>query len=166
MKRILLLCLLPLCLNLQAQIQRGLKGSYNTEKFPEISFVWNSANSEVLQRSQFILTENDKDINFRLAVLQKNNILQKKKSILFLWEDMASHKGQLGFSRKLLTRFFDETGLNREDRFNIAVFNRVKDSGKNALQLLLPDFVDNGKELGNAVKNYQNSNEYFKEFPL
>jgi hypothetical protein len=34
------------------------------------------------------------------------------------------------------------------------------------LQLLLPDFVDNGKELSNAVKNCQSSNEHFKEFPL
>jgi len=150
----------------QSQIQRGLKGNYNTENFPDISFVWNNANPDVLEQSQFALTENDKNIDFNFAVLPKINVEQKKKSILFLWEDMASHKGQSEFTRILLSRFLNETRLNDNDKLNIAIFNRKKDSERNVLQTLSPDFVDANNKLSDAVKNRKNSNENFKEFPL
>ena len=161
-----LLCLLSLCLGVQAQVQRGLKSSYNTENFPEISFVWNNANPEILERSQFVLTENDKNIDFKFAVLPEGNTELQKKSILFLWEDMASHRGQSDFTHNLLSRFFNETTLNENDKFNIAVFNRKKDTERIVLQTLLPDFVNDSYKLSNAVKNHRNKNEHFREFPL
>jgi len=166
MKQILLLCLLLLCLSLQAQIQRGLKNDYDTENFPEISFVWNNANPEVLEHQQFVLTENDRSIDFKFAVLPKKNIEQKQKSILFLWEDMAEHKGQLKFSRNMLNRFFSETTLYGNDQFNIAVFSRKKDAEISVMQMLLPDFVNDSNKLSNAVKTHKGNNEQFKKFPL
>jgi len=166
MKRIFLMCLLSLCFGLQAQIQRGLKDDYNTENYPEITFVWNSANPEVLEHSQFVLMENDQNVDFKFTALPKSNIEQKQKSILFLWEDMASHRGQLDFSRNLMFRFFNETTLLGTDKFNVAVFNRQKDSERNVLQTLLPNFIDDDYKLSNAVRNYKGSKEYFREFPL
>jgi hypothetical protein len=157
---------LCLTVQVQAQTQRGLKDNYNTEKFPEISFVWNTANPEVLERSQFTLTENDQNIDFQFANLPKNNIPQTQKSILFLWEDMVSHKGQTDFIRNLLIRFFSETTLTNNDRFNIAVFNRKKDTEKKMLQTLLLDFEVDSYKLNNVVKNYKNDNRHFNEFPL
>jgi len=166
MKRIFLLCLLLLFLGVKAQVQRGLKGDYNTENFPELFFIWNSANPEVLEPSQFVLTENDKNIDFKFAVLPDSNIKLQKKSILFLWEDIATHKGQSDFAINLLSRFFTETTLNGNDKFNIAVFNRKKDTEKSVLQPLLQDFVDGNNKLSNTVKNHKSSNEHFKDFPL
>ena len=165
MKRILTFCLLLLlCFGVQAQVQRGLKGNYNTENFPEISFVWNNANPEILEKPQFNLSENDKNIDFKFAVLPKNNIEQNKKSILFLWEDMASHRGQSDFTRNVLSRFFNETRLSENDKFNIAVFNRKKDSERSVLRTLLPDFINDSYRLSNVVKNHKSSTEHFREY--
>lgn len=43
MHKLLYICaVLLLTYSLSAQTQRGIKGQYNTENYPEVSFVWNS----------------------------------------------------------------------------------------------------------------------------
>ncbi len=149
---------------LWAQNTRGLKSKYNTEKYPEISFVWNSANPDVLDKSQFVLTDEDNQpIDFNFKVLSKGNVNQNK-SILFLWEDMVSHSKQTEFTRQLLSRFFNETLLNDSDMFNVAVFNRKKSSKRTVTEPLLKSFSSDSRQLKDTVYSYTRSSEFFKEF--
>lgn len=163
MKRILLVsCFLLVALCLFSQSKRGLKGSLNTDKFPTISFVWNSANPEKIDKSQFVLTEDNKDMDFNLEVSDGTG--GYSKSILFLWEDMASHRtdkyDQSAFTRDLLKNFFLEANLNSNDRFNVAVFNR-RYNEQDILTLLSPEFTSNREALINAVAGYNASTERF-----
>lgn len=163
MKRILLVsCLLFATLCLFSQSKRGLKGNVNTDNFPTISFMWNSANPEKLDKSQFVLTEDNKNIDFDLEVV--NGTGGYSKSILFLWEDMASHRtdkyDQSAFTRDLLKNFFSGANLNSNDRFNVAVFNR-RYNEQDILSLLSPEFTSNREALVNAVAGYNVSTERF-----
>ena len=149
----------------EAQITRGLKGDYDTENYPEISFIWNSADPTVLEKSQFVLTENEEPKYFDFEVLPKNFIASQKKSILFLWEDMKSHSRQTDNTRELLDNFFKKTVFSSNDRFNIAVFNRKHNGEKGVLKPLLSDFVSDNDRLVNAIASYQKSNEPFNDYP-
>lgn len=149
----------------EAQISRGLKGDFDTEKYPEISFVWNCADPNVFEKSQFVLTEDEKTVDFAFEVLAKSNINTQKKSILFLWEDMKSHSRQTDNTRELLNDFFKKTLFSSNDKFNVAVFNRKFNGEKGVLKPLLSDFVSDNDRLVRAISEYQKSNKDFKEYP-
>lgn len=166
MKKIFTVLALFIVTYCEAQITRGLKGDYDTENFPEISFVWNAADPEAFQKSQFVLTENDEKINFDFEVLPKSSVASQKKSILFLWEDMKSHSHQSDNTKELLKDFFRKTVFSPNDRFNIAVFNRKANGEKGVLKPLLSDFVSDNARLADVVSDYQKSNKDFKEYPI
>jgi hypothetical protein len=169
MHRILFPCLtLLLSISLTAQPQRGLKGTYNTSKHPEISFVWNSPNPNILEKKMFTLTdENGQNIDFDVSALPKENKTYKK-SVLFLWEDMRSHRNQSEDTRDLLANFFNSTAFDQSTEFNVAVFNRKSDREKSVLRPLLSDFTSNTDELAFFVASYEKSSRVFreKEHPL
>lgn len=168
MKRIILVsCLILAALCLFSQSKRGFKGTtLNSESFPEISFVWNDANPDELDRSQFVITEDGKNVDFRFEVLDGTGV--HSKSILFLWEDMASHKtneyDQSDFARYLLKNFFSDASLNPNDRFNVAVFNR-KYNGRDILTLLSSEFTSDRNTLLNVVDGHSASTERFDSHP-
>lgn len=167
MKRLIVsICLCLTALTVQAQINRGLKGGYDVEEFPKISFIWNSPNPEVLPESQFILTENDTALDIKVKPLVSEADKKQKKSILFIWEDMASHGQQSDFARMVIGSFFGQTTLNAGDRFNVAVFNRKKNTQRDVLQPLLPEFSTDATMLQNAVMGYSISRERFAPQPL
>lgn len=149
----------------QAQIQRGLKGTYNVEKFPEVSFVWNSPNPEVLDSSRFVLTEENKPLAFKVKALPVPDDKPLPKSILVLWEDMASHSLQSKVAKETLSRFFREASIDTATRFQVAVFNRQRDSRPNVLTPLLNQFTGDGYRLAGAVDDYKLSKEVFKDLP-
>ena len=149
----------------EAQISRGLKGNFDTEKYPEVSFVWNNADPNVLDKCQFVLAENEEVLDFDLEVMSKDNIGTQKKSILFLLEDMKSHSRQTDNTRELLSAFFRQTVFGSNDRFNVAVFNRKHNGEKCVLKPLLSDFVSDNNRLFNVIDHYKKSEEVFKEYP-
>lgn len=165
MKKVFTIVALLLFTYCEAQISRGLKGDYDTEKYPEISFVWNTADPIVLEKTQFVLTENEESRYFNFEVLPKIGVASQKKSILFLWEDMKSHSLQTDNSRELLNSFFKKTVFSSNDRFNVAVFNRKHNGEKSVLKPLLSDFVSDNDRLVNAIADHKNSNEDFKDYP-
>lgn len=163
MKRIFTVVFILLAIFAQAQITRGLKGEYNTENYPEVSFVWNTADPNVMNKSQFVLSENDKNIDFKFATVKDNINNSYKKSVLFLWEDMKSHNRQTEKTRELLQGFFSRTAFNSNDRFNVAVFNR-KDVGDNGvLKTLMSDFVQDTGRLLEEINKYRESTRLYKE---
>jgi hypothetical protein len=165
MKHCILFFSLLFCIvSAHAQTSRGVKDGYNTEKYPEISFVWNEYNPEVKASSQFVLMENGKKLDFKFSCLSKTNIAERPKTILFLWEDMASHSGQYEFSLNLLSHFFDETGSSG-DKFNVAVFNRKNDKDISILNLLSNSFTSDKSSLNQRIKNNKRNNSVFNTFP-
>ncbi len=162
---LLLLCLVATFVS-NAQLQRGLKGEYNTEGFPQISFVWNTASPEDLDKSQFVLTEDGKSLDFSLSSLQpEKEGMPYKKSILFLWEDMSSHSGQYQFASELLKRFFTETDFGNNDKFSVAVFNRKKD-GREVLNTITSGFESDPSTVAEVVGKYPKSRESYNTYPL
>lgn len=167
MKKIVLPGVLTLlCLVVQAQPQRGLKGEYDVTEFPKVTFVWNSPNPEPIDATRFSLTENENLLEFIVHEISVDNSKAIKKSILVLWEDMASHNRQSEFSRTLLSRFFSEVPLCAEDCFNVAVFNRKHDCQQHVLTPLLDNFTTDGEVLADAIGEYERSSEFFSTFPM
>ena len=74
MRRIFLFLLsLSVAIVANAQLQRGLKGDFNTDNFPKVSFVWNTPSPEVLDKSQFVLTEDGKNVDFEVSALSADD---------------------------------------------------------------------------------------------
>lgn len=150
---------------LLAQPQRGIKGEYNTSNYPEVSFVWNSPDPVVLEKTAFTLNdESNNPIEFQLTVLPPKDTVYKK-SVLFLWEDMKSHSNQTENTRKLLVDFFKKTVFDNSTKFNIAVFNRKSDLEKSVLKTLMPNFIGNKSELISKIEGYEKSSRVFKDSP-
>lgn len=166
MRRVLLLIvILVFCCVLLAQPQRGVKGGFNTDEFPKVSFVWNSPNPANLERSMFVLTdENGKNVDFQFEVLPQGDTVFEK-SVLFLWEDMKSHSNQSENTRKLLVDFFKKTAFDKSTRFNVAVFNRKSDLNSNVLKPLMKNFSSNTEGLAESVAQYKKSTRIFNEYP-
>lgn len=157
--------LVLLCSGVQAQIQRGLKGTYNVDDFPTISFVWNSPNPDEISSDRFVLTEEGKTVKFKVKTLSAKNEKPLPKNVLVLWEDMASHSLQSKVAQEALARFFREESFDTTSLFNVAVFNRQRDSRPQVLTPLLRNFTDNGYSLASAVEAYQLSKEKFTSNP-
>jgi hypothetical protein len=167
MKKLLSLFLLSLVtLPLSAQMQRGLKGSYIFDSFPVVSFVWNTANTEEMSPSQFVLYEGEKPVDsLKIEVLPIDKSTPVNKSILILWEDMASHGRQSEFAREMLTHFFSEVSIASTDDFNVAVFDRQKDSDRNIIKPLLKQFTSDGKGLVKVIASYTNNSRTYSSYP-
>lgn len=147
-----------------AQIQRGVLGDYDTENFPSVSFIWSTPDPDILTPSQFTIIEDDKRLDFTVTVLPPDYTDIPDANILFLVEDMASHTGQMAFAKKLLHRFFTETGFNKSDKFNIATFNR-KEYSTDILNFLSPSFTNDIETLERLMADYEGSNKYYKDYP-
>ena len=147
-----------------AQIQRGVLGDYDTENFPSVSFIWSTPDPDILTPSQFTIIEDDKRLDFTVTVLPPDYTDVPDANILFLVEDMASHTGQMAFAKKLLHRFFTETGFNKSDKFNIATFNR-KEYSTDILNFLSPSFTNDIETLERLMADYEGSNKYYKDYP-
>lgn len=148
-----------------AQIQRGLKESYNLDEFPQVTFVWNTANPEPMDVSHFALYEGNEPVRFTLTAMPVDNTKPVNKSILILWEDMASHSRQSDFTRDMLTRFFREVSIVSTDRFEVAVFDRQKDTEKSIIKPLMGQFSSDSYRLAEAVQSHKKNTRQYGDFP-
>ena len=72
--------------------QGVLKESFNTDNFPEVSFVWHEYNPEVLDASEFqSLAENGRKLEFSVHNLPQDIDENQARYVVFLWEDLAYH---------------------------------------------------------------------------
>lgn len=162
---VLFLSTLLFAYSIIAQPQRGFKGNCNVDKYPEVSFVWNTADPNVLGKNMFTLTdENGKNVDFDFSMLSSEK-KTFKKSVLFLWEDMKSHSNQSENTRKLLVDFFNKTPFDQSTEFNVAVFNRKSDYKDHAIEPLKAKFTSNTDNLASLVAGYEKSTRFFKENP-
>lgn len=165
MKKILTFGFLVLVIAAQAQIKkRGLMNEYNLEHYPEVSFIWNTANPDPMDNSKFVLTVDDVEIPFNCMMERNNDAKSFDKNILILWEDMYIHKNQTENTRQLLLKFFDQTTFNPGDRFNIAVFNRIEPGERDhLLKLFQSDFIQDIYQLKNRIMQHPSSKKTYKE---
>ena len=165
-KRLLFAVLLTaMCLSLSAQIQRGLKESFVLDSFPKVSFVWNTANPELMDKSHFALFEEDSPVDFIFTEQYVDNTKPVNKSILFLWEDMYSHGNQFFFTRDMLTRFFREISIASTDRFEVAVFDRQNDNENTIIKPLVGQFTSDNYRLNDVITSYQRNLHEYVYFP-
>lgn len=164
MKHTLFFLMLFCCIHVSSQTQRGIKSGCITDNYPEISFVWNEYDPAIKDKSQFVLMENGKPVDFTFSHLSQNTGDTRPKTLLFLWEDMVSHRGQYEFSRNLLTGFFNETKLEAGDKFNVAIFNR-SNNNSSVLSFLANDFTADKDYLSKQVDGYKKDTHTFSAFP-
>jgi pSer/pThr/pTyr-binding forkhead associated (FHA) protein len=161
MKRICLLLLLSCIFAVTVYAQQGtFKGNIDTEHFPEVSFIWNEYNPDILGDNQFTVKENGKEVRFTVQNFAVDTVPHKNRTILFLWEDMPVRKEQYDFTQTVLLNFFKKSS-DTTARFNIAVFNRQQDNGT-VLKLRFPNFTfDKNMLADTAVSEYDHDNTFY-----
>jgi len=131
--------------------------------FPKISFEWQEYSIAQRTKTDFSLIENEQYIPFEMTELYSN----KAKTVLFLWEDLASHSGQYKTFKQVLTSFFSSERENG-DKFNVLVFNRrpfnAKSGGQN-WHLLSDNFLS-AREILDRINAYQSSTVHYPKDPL
>ena len=142
--------------------QRGAS-QFNTDDFPNVSFVWNDYNPDVIQGNQVSLKEDDQLRSCAWRNITPSRSVEKSKSIVILCEDMRSHGEQSDFTFAMLRAFFSN-GVQKNDRFNIIAFNRDKGNG-DFMRSITRGFSNNISEINNELFSYRNSQELFQTNP-
>jgi len=146
-------------------VGQTIRGDYDLTNYPEVSFVWNEYNPEIKDTTQFILTQGNQKIPFRVESITPIDTSRKAKTILFLWEDLnhTQHAGQSDFTRTVMSNFLKETNFSEGDKFNIAVFDRKggNDLGSSIHTLLSNDFTSDSEKLAEAVRNFRPKYDFF-----
>lgn len=164
MKRFFLYSLLLLAgaTNLLAQ-QGSLKTGFDTDKYPEVSFVWHELNPAVIPAAEFALEEGAVATNISVQQMAQVD-MPKHQSLIVLWEDMASQGAHMhDFSQRILLDFFPT--LQASDEVLLAVFNRHT-PGENVMRPLTDGFTSNRQDLINAVSSHQHSTATYRDRPL
>ena len=131
--------------------------------FPKISFDYSEYGIVQRTYADFSLIENEQNVPFAMTELRS----KRTKTVLFLWEDMASHSGQFKAFKQILTSFFSVDKKNG-DKFNVAVFNRRPFNAKSGGQNwhLLSDKFLSGNEMLDKINLYERSTELYQKEPL
>ena len=142
--------------------QRGAN-NFNTDDFPNVSFVWNDYNPNVILGNQVSLKEDDQLRSITWRNLSPSRSTEKRKSIVVLWEDMRSHGDQSDFTSAMLRSFFSN-GVQANDYFNIIAFNRDKGDG-NFMQSITHGFTNDISDIQRNLFSRSNSMEPFRTNP-
>lgn len=148
-----------------AQGNRGVLGGFQTEKFPLVTFTWNTANPSMLSEKSFSLEEEGVQLDIVVQSIEKEYSKPISKNILFLWEDMYSHTGQYDYAKKVLVNFFSQVKNDANCHYNIGVFDR-KEEGCSLVQFLLDDFTTDRNQLVKVVLGKKNNIEQYRKYPL
>ena len=159
--------LLFLCnsFNLLGQQTGKIENGFNTDNFPNVSFVYHSYDPSVLEKSDiWYLKESGSNRDFSFEKLP-NRIVNQPQNILILWEDMAHNGyGQYDFTKKTLLGFFNNTDISTEDRFAISTFNRRTNTNL-ASKSITNGFSNDRYQLIQSIEDYQRSSQYYQDFP-
>lgn len=150
-----------------ASAQGVLKEGFNTDAFPEVSFVWHEDNPERLSNSDFKgLTEAGLPCEFTVEHLPVKVDPDEKQYVVFLWEDLAYHGANLyGFSKESLRGFFESWNFRSKDEVNVSVYGRRDVSDASYLKDLTGGFVSDDQTLLAAIDNYPRSTRRISSYP-
>lgn len=154
-----------------AQEEGCLKGTFDIEQFPQVSFEWHSYSFEPINKKDFkYVKEGLDEVEFDVTDITKDKS-KVRKSVVILWEDMkeTSNKkadtrlGQYDFSKSVLKGFFESIDATNKDQVYLASFNRRKNSLK-CLNPITNGFSSTKHEIISAIDGYEHNTESFKEF--
>lgn len=136
------------------------KSDVNTENYPELSVKINIYNPNLKKANDFKIFEDTKSKTFSLKEITDYKEIDTTKAILILLEDMThiSHAGQLDFYKELLNKSLAKF-VNKNDKVNIAVFDRNRD-GNSPLRFLNEKYTDNTQILLQKINDYKSINDY------
>ena len=173
MKKICVLFLLAVLgsVPLAAQNQGYMKETFNSELFPEVSFVWHDDGAEILSKKDVrFLKESGLSMDFSMDQ-QARNDLNAGKRVVILWEDfkeMSGGKdirvGQHDFIKKTIGQFLASNKIGSNDEFVIADFNRSRNTTM-VMQPLHSGFSGDLGMLGIVVESHQHSSIGFENAP-
>ena len=159
--------LLFLCnsFNLLGQQIGKIENGFNTDNFPDVSFVYHSYDPSVLEKSDiWYLKESGSNRDFSFEKLP-NRIVNQPQNILILWEDMAQNGfGQYDFTKKTLLGFFNSLDISTQDCFAISTFNRRTNTNP-ASKSITDGFSNDRYQLIQSIEDYQCSSQYYQDFP-
>lgn len=159
--------LLFLCnsFNLLGQQTGKIENGFNTDNFPDVSFVYHSYDPSVLEKSDiWYLKESGSNRDFSFEKLP-NRIVNQPQNILILWEDMAHNGfGQYDFTKKTLLGFFNTADISTQDRFAISTFNRRTNTNP-ASKSITNGFSNDRYQIIQSIEDYQRSSQYYQDFP-
>lgn len=130
--------------------QQGFTYSVETDNFPNVTVDFNLRNPVKKSKQDFRLSENGAEINFDLEFKKTKIDSSANKNILFLVENLNQVKRNAFYKDVLLTAI--PQIVNKGDKFNIAVFDRVRNSGKKTTFLLLPSYTDDVNKIKDAIE--------------
>jgi len=156
MKSLVLSVLCALNVIIVSAQQGSIKGSVNTENFPEVSFIWHEYNPEIIDSTLFGIKENGVNVEFKCKPVTPDSIPQKKKSILFLWEDHPIGEDQFAFSQNLLYLFLGELTKDTTSGFNVAIFSKQLQNS-DILKIQSTEFTKDKNLLRDSISGYESS---------
>lgn len=150
--RILLACVLGVCLSQPAWGQLKLKGNPETSAFPTVSFKVNHRSPVAIDSTDFSLKEDEKAVPFKMTSLDVPDS-SVDKTVLILWEYLPSKKreGQNKYFRQLILSALPDL-LGEGDRVNVATFAWTDKAGGKTLNYLGQSFGTDTATLAQAVR--------------
>ena len=155
------------CLKMtQAQNSSVETTKVNTERFPEVSFIWIDDCPVEYSKNQFALFENEQRIDtFSVEnveiVAMDSMVKSRHKSVLILWEDPGYRTKLTDFANNIIYYFFEqlkqhngdgELYYDANDRFSLCVFNKLRKEGE--LLLTLSDFTEDISYIEDTLSKY------------
>lgn len=169
MKRQIKACLvlwsLFMTTGLFAQQAGKIENGFNTENYPEVSFVYHSFDPSLLDKSNFwYLKEAGVNKDFKVEVLPAD-VDTLPQTTLILWEDMACNgKEQYNFTKNVLTGFFTDIKIPASDKIAVAAFNRRKNASSSLINIT-DGFVNDKTQILSDINKYKPSKEFYPQFP-
>lgn len=163
-----MLCYVPMA----AQNQGYVKETFNSEFFPEVSFVWHDDGAEILTSNDVrFLKENGLSREFDMT-LQQRSENNNGKNIVILWEDFKEvdkkgtdiRVGQHAFIQQAIIQFLSDSKLSSVDKVIVADFNRSRNT-TTVMQPFTSDFTSDFALLRNMTAEHQHSTLSFTNAP-
>lgn len=150
-----------------ANAQGMLKEGFNTEAFPEVSFVWHEKDPVKYSSSDFQgLSEAGKTCEFKVEHLPVKLDPTQKQYVIFLWEDLAYHGANLyEFSKESLSLFFEDADLDSDDKVNVSVYGRRDVQAQSYINDLTGGFVSDEYQVLSAIQSYQRTTQRINDYP-
>lgn len=131
----------------------------NTDEFPKIEMKVNLSDPNQKPKEAFKLLEDGKEIGFEFSYAKDTVADEVTKTILFLIENLK-HKDRKEFYQYVLLNTIEQV-VSQGDKVKIAVFDRVRNQGKDAIKLLIEDYTDDVGILKNVIEEIEPVNDVF-----
>lgn len=127
------------------------------DSFPKMELFVNLRNPAQRPASFFQVKEGDSILSVTIVKVEK--IVPEQENLLILVENL-NHKDRLYFYKEVLKDALRQADLENT-KVNIAVFDRVRNDGTQAVFPLLEDYTSNTSELEPAVESIEPKNDIF-----